>query len=351
MADALGLVDASESTNDNKDTEESCHAADVDITTTEAGHQEPGENNANSADATGLEVELNRVTHESATTKGLGGVSNRGNLSSSQIATHEAVPVVGSGRVLLLHLVGSLEKLNLRISVKGNITLGDERKNGSLGILVALLADKPPGRLGSENGTKHDEWRPSPLQSKGNSNSGTDELTNDPAKVDVGSKVWAQDNGRDVGSIGECEGLEDTPWKTEENVSGEEDVEVGRKEGEEDESDHEHLRSHHGLLVTEVIRNPTVDVETDDLTTHATDLDISVEATKKTQIITFHDDRSGEQQRKGNGLGIQAETIAQSKIMLAIIGLARSRLLNLVETHLGVRIDMLNLSKVVLWGG
>lgn len=176
------------------------------------------------------------------------------------------MPVVGSGRVLNLHLVGSLEKLNLGVGVEGNITLCDECKDGSLGVFISLLANKPPGRLGGKESTEHDERRPSPLESKGDSvgpvtshcaesseNASTDELTDDPAQVDIGCQVWTEDNGSDVRGIGEGEGLEDTPRETEEDVSGQEDVEVGCKEGEEDKTDHEHLGSHHSLLVTESI--------------------------------------------------------------------------------------------------
>ena len=76
---------------------------------------------------------------------------------------------------------------------------------------------------------------------------------------------------------------------------------------------------------------------------------VTVEAAKKTQIITLHNNGCREQEGKGNGLRVQAETVPQGKSVFAIVGRARSRLLNLVEAHLGVRVDVLNLSHVVLW--
>jgi hypothetical protein len=59
------------------------------------------------------------------------------------------------------------------------------------------------------------------------------------AQVDVGSKVRTKSDGRDLGGVGASESLEDSPAGSHEDLTGEEDVKVGSKDGEEDPGNQE----------------------------------------------------------------------------------------------------------------
>lgn len=92
-------------------------------------------------------------------------------------------------------------------------------------ILKSTMANEPPGRLRTKNASYQDRNRPDPLNGKGNlptplgvaqvvdasKNTAADELAKDPAEVDVRGQVASQDDRHDFGSVGRCDGLEDTP--------------------------------------------------------------------------------------------------------------------------------------------
>lgn len=105
----------------------------------------------------------------------------------------------------------------------------------------------------------------------------------DPAHVDVGGEVGAQDDGRDFGSVGGGDGLEDTgrlvssspasyeyeystpPWNTAENLPCQEDFNVGREEEDEDEAGNQGQGAQHGTSVSQALRDQTANGQTYDL--------------------------------------------------------------------------------------
>jgi hypothetical protein len=149
---------------------------------------------------------------KSGTTESLGDPNHAGDFGSSQVDTLEAVGVVHIGVDSLLEVVGGFDHGDLLVDIKGDTTLArGQLQEGFLGLVVFAVTNEPPRRLGSEDDSDQNQRRPDPLQSKGNSvgplifagehaaeDTCCDELSNDPAEVDVGCEIWAQDHGSDV---------------------------------------------------------------------------------------------------------------------------------------------------------
>lgn len=291
-----------EATDDDENDEKHAGSCNVERTASNPGHEEPRDDdtdcsnsilhNGKSERAVGGEagtlVELDRVTHEHTSTSCLSDVCYGCDLSSSQIGPHEAVPVVGTRRGGLFKLVCGVDHGDLGVGIKLETGLGaDKLKNSLLGICMTTLTDQPPWRLWGKESSKNDERRPDPLDGEGDTvgpfgvhveesteDTGRDQLTNNPAEVDIGREVWSKNDGGNIRSIGQGESLENTPRDTEQDLAGKDHLDVLGKEDDEDEGNHEHLGEDHGLLVANGIRHPAVEIETDDLAAHASDLDV-----------------------------------------------------------------------------
>lgn len=105
---------------------------------------------------------------------------------------------------------------------------GGESHQSFLGILGPALLDQPVGRFRRKGDTDNDRKRPDPLNGKRNAvsplgvvtdqssqNTRSDDLTNDPAQVDVGGEVLSEVDRHDVGSVGHRHRLESTPGELE----------------------------------------------------------------------------------------------------------------------------------------
>lgn len=103
------------------------------------------------------------------------------------------------------------------------------------------------------------------LLNHGSENTGSDELADDPAEVDVCGEVSAESDRHDFGSVGGGNGLEDTPWQTAENLTGEEHGKVDSEEEDEEETNDGNHGTSDGLLVTETVLEDTGGHETENL--------------------------------------------------------------------------------------
>jgi hypothetical protein len=240
-------------------------------------------------------------------------------LSSSEVNTLEAVPVVSPLRHSPFHSICSLDHRNLVVDVVRNTTLSAGHfENSSLSFLVALMADKPPGRFGSKEGANEDRHRPDPLNreraatisilerenpvyvhsvcplvipvQKATQNTSSDKLscetlvrverrssmntlTHNPAKIHIGCQVISKDHRADFAGVGDGEGLEHPPRDALKDRSCQDRFDVLSEEGHEDESDHEDQRASHGLPVTDLLGYPAIEIKSDD----AADLDTVVD--------------------------------------------------------------------------
>lgn len=90
---------------------------------------------------------------------------------------------------------------DLFVDIKVRISAScSQAKEGAFGVFVAAMSYQPPWRLGAEDTSNEDRDRPNPLNREWNSpaplrvskvvdsskNSTADQLTKDPAEVDVG---------------------------------------------------------------------------------------------------------------------------------------------------------------------
>ena len=105
-----------------------------------------------------------------------------------------------------------------------------------------------------------------------------DELTHNPAEIDVRCEVWTEDDGGDVGGVGDSQGLEDTEGNTHEDRTGADHTNssgVG-EEMDEVEAGTGDDRNIHRPLVAKPLRQVTIDVETNDGTDLSTVLNTSL---------------------------------------------------------------------------
>ena len=115
------------------------------------------------------------------------------------------------------------------------------------GFIDPVLADQPPGRLGSEVDTDDEGYWPHPLQGEGNAeaklvvsrNHGPHhargkQLSDDPAQIDIRGEIRSKIRGADLGGKGRSECLESTPRNSEKDLSSQQ---LGEALGEEDDED------------------------------------------------------------------------------------------------------------------
>ena len=107
-----------------------------------------------------------------------------------------------------------------------NVKLGllSETLKGMSSLDLALTTDEPPGTLWCKADTDEKRDGKGPLKSKGDTvrpfrvvvderteDTGTEELTDDPAHVDVAEKTGSDGRGYDFGGVCSSQGLDNTP--------------------------------------------------------------------------------------------------------------------------------------------
>lgn len=134
---------------------------------------------------------------------------------------------------------------NCRLSLFSGEVLSCETLKRPLSLLRTTLANKPPWRFGSQADADEKRDRPHPLKGEGDTvgplggvvdkstkDTRSNELTEDPAEVDVsGEDVTKWDRDK-LGSVGSCDGLENTPWQTAQDFSDEQDLDIWCKDCE-----------------------------------------------------------------------------------------------------------------------
>jgi hypothetical protein len=100
-------------------------------------------------------------------------------------------------------------------------------------------------------------------------NARSNELSNNPAEIDVCAEVGTKSDRADFGSVGGGESLENTPRDTAEDFANQESLDIVGKEWDKDECDHHGQGSQHGLSVAILFGDDAVDEETEDLTTES----------------------------------------------------------------------------------
>ena len=172
-------------------------------------------------------------------------------------------------------------------------------------------------------------------------------MTDDPAEVDICGKDRAERNRYDLSGVCAGQGLEDTPWDTTADKTDQKHLNVLSEEDDEDEKVDGEESAHHGLPVTESIRNITVEEETEEFTDEGTvgetglpcgsDLPRSIrelgtislleggggeERVDENLVEPLHDNGCREQDGPSNSLGVKSDTLAQGHLLLHLCSLA-----------------------------
>ena len=233
------VVCRGDGTNDDEQHTGRAFTEDVDRAAADSGRDEPGddgtaesESSATKTDSEGLagrdtcsSEEVGRRVGEGATGENLTAESHHGNLSTSEIGTAEAIPVLCAGSHLVLDLDG-VDELSEGASglSLSQFTQAVER---ALGFVQTVVADVVPGALRGEVDDDHQWYWPDPLDGEGNAvtplrwvvdqtleHTSCNELSHRPAQVDVHGEVATELQGHDLRCVGRTSGSEDTPCDT-----------------------------------------------------------------------------------------------------------------------------------------
>lgn len=264
-----------------------------------------------------------------------------------------------TGLGLLFHLVGVDHHGNRLVGVEGFLTVSDSQSlERLLGLVDAALANKPPGRLGGEPDSDYQGNRPHPLQGKGNlvsplvvacnhasEHARGNELTKDPAEVDVGGEVGSEMSRADLRGIGGGQSLEDTPRDADQDLADQElDQSLG-EEDDEDEADAAAKCANERLAIAESICDDAVDEETQDLAAQSPvgetrlprsselvaavglqlaklllERRVGEEVVEEDNVEALHDDTQGEEDGPQAGFLVQLEGLEQAHVVLLLGG-------------------------------
>lgn len=242
------------------------------------GHQEPGEHSAAEAHGGGTDTDGIRIGRvETSLCQEVGGPADHrragrllhepgdaGDFRAAQVDTLEAVQVAGAGGLLDLELVGVDHHCKGVLNIEVLVLLRGKAEQRVAGLVDLAVTNKPPWRLGSEEGGRGDWERPDPLDGVGHTvgplrcsgneglqDTSSKQLADDPAEVDVCGQVGAESDRCDLGRIGSSQGLENTPWQTRQDVACEQHIDILSKEGNEDAAHNEEQCADHGLAVAD----------------------------------------------------------------------------------------------------
>ena len=101
-------------------------------------------------------------------------------------------------------------------------------------------------------------------------------MSNDPAEIDVSREIGTNFHWGNLRGIGGGQGLEHTPWNTLKDGTDEERLDILREERDKDHGAHENESAEHGPLVTGLVRDPTVEIESENLSALASSADGSL---------------------------------------------------------------------------
>ena len=291
----VGIRDQTEEAHDQEHGAQSTQAVQIEGATANAeGHQEPGSKDTHHVDTvlahckvigigrvqTGLLQKVGRVVREGVTTQVLNGPDHAHNFRAAQVRALEAVQVAGPLGNLRLQggRVHHHRDRLIRIEL-GVFLLGGQAFQRPLGVLGAAPTNQPPGRFGGEHDSNEQRQGPHPLQAvgdpigpfvvpgqHGSNDSDANQLAEPPAEIDIGGQIPSQGDRTDFRGVGDGQSLEHTPGDTTENLRREEGLNIlgcekdGRPCTDQDETGHD------GVPISESLRGPPVDEETDDLT-------------------------------------------------------------------------------------
>jgi len=85
-------------------------------------------------------------------------------------------------------------------------------------------------------------------------------------EVDIGCQITSKSDRAHLGSICDCQGLEDAPWDAGKNVTDEENLNTLSSEENRRESSDESQTGEDGPAIANPFRDISVDEEADDLT-------------------------------------------------------------------------------------
>lgn len=271
----------------------------------------------------------------------------------------QSIGVGCTGLGFLFHLVGVDHHGNRLVGVEGfRAVSGSQSLERFLGLVDAALANKPPGRLGSEPDSDHQGNRPHPLEGKGNlvsplvvagnhgsEHGGGNELAKDPAEVDIGGEVGSEMGRADLGGIGGGQSLEDTPRDADEDLADQElDQRLG-EEDDEDEADAAAKGANEGLAIAESVCDDAVDEETQDLAAESSvgetglpggselvaavglqltklllERRVGEEVVEEDNVEALHDDTQGEEDGPQASFLVQLDRLEQPHVVLLLGG-------------------------------
>lgn len=367
--------------------------AEVDVESAELLRQEPGRNSTDQTQGVlddgegegvgggqaGVLVEVGGVSHEGGTGDVLHQPGETGDSGSSQVGLLERVEVGDTGLESLFLADGHVDLVHHGVGhellVGQVLVLRQQSHKRVLGLSQLADLDQPPWRLGGEEDTESDRKGPHPLQGERNlvgvlagqgkhglQNNRSNQLTNDPTGVDVGGQVQSQNGRTNLRGVGNGQGLEGTPWQTQQKLTSKQCLNVWSKEHNEDETSNQEQRTNQRLSVADSVGDDTGEEQAENLTDvggHGQgglplgwDLVLAlgwvvgtellhkawetVEGVKKTGIVTLHDNGGGQDHRPHGGLGEGLQTLAQGHVLVLVVVL------------LGVVGDVQEFGKVVL---
>ena len=259
----VGLGGDADEADDQEEDVEADESDEVQRAATEAGHQKPGQHGAHGSESVlthgevesvgrveaGLFVELDGVAHQSRAAERLDHPDHTGDLSAAEVGFLKAVEIAGADCGFLFEFVGMNHHSHGLGGVEFAVASAREATEGAFGFLEAAVADEPPGGFGGEENADEERDGPHPLQGEGDAvapfggvvehtseDAGANELAEDPAEINVGGEVRAESDRGDFSGVGGCDGLEDAPRETTEDLADEQHLDIDGEEGDEDEA-------------------------------------------------------------------------------------------------------------------
>lgn len=90
-------------------------------------------------------------------------------------------------------------------------------------------------------------------------NTSSDKLANHPADIDKRSQETPKSQRAHLKSVGRAHNCEDAPRNPAEHLAGDQDVDIRRKEGQENKCRHHHQRDHDDLAMSKLLGHIAVD--------------------------------------------------------------------------------------------
>lgn len=157
-------------------------------------------------------------------------------------------------------LGGDHHEGNVLVNVKVDVSVGREALDDGSGVLEAAFADEPPGGFGGEEDGGDEDDGPDPLDCEWDSvgpvgchgedaaeDSGGDELTEGPAKVDIVGEIGTKAKRRYFKSIDNGDCLKQPKRDTKQDLSNFEHSQTGSKKSNKDEPNNTHHARKHRL--------------------------------------------------------------------------------------------------------